>query len=129
MASSDVIAALVRYSAYNTSSSPKPLSQFEVLDVTWLEGAGTGQLDALLMRHFAAEFEAKTGESGILANGKTAAKLRKAVRRTKEMLTANTDAPLNVEELHKGVDFASSVSRSTMESLASAQLFGRCRCF
>ena len=120
IASTDAIAALVTYSSYNVSTSPKPLSQFKVEDITWREGGGTNQLDNLLMRHFANEFEAKTGEKDVLANGKTAAKLRKAVRRTKEMLTPNVDAPLHVEELHNGIDFASSITRDAMEQLAGA---------
>ena len=70
VASSDVVAALIEYSAYNTTRSPKAVSQFEVRDVAWKEGAGTGSLDALLMRQFAAEFEAKTGEVDVLQHSK-----------------------------------------------------------
>jgi hypoxia up-regulated 1 len=40
------------------------------------------------------------------------------VRRTKEILSANTAAPLNVEELHGGVDFAASIQRAEFEKLA-----------
>jgi len=46
------------------------------------------------------------------------AKLRRQVRRTKEILSANTDAPFSVEELHEGRDFRSSVSRADFEALA-----------
>lgn len=34
------------------------------------------------------------------------------VKRTKEILSANTDAPLSVEELHNGLDFRSTITRS-----------------
>jgi hypothetical protein len=40
------------------------------------------------------------------------------VRRTKEILSANTEAPFSVEELHEGRDFQSSVSRADFEELA-----------
>ena len=39
-------------------------------------------------------------------------------KRTKEMLSANTEAPAIVEELAGGRDFKSSVSRETLETLA-----------
>ncbi len=40
------------------------------------------------------------------------------VRRTKEMLSANTGAPLSVEEMHGGEDFRTSITRQQMEELA-----------
>lgn len=39
-------------------------------------------------------------------------------RRTKEMLSANTEAPFIVEELLDGKDFRSSMKRQELESLA-----------
>lgn len=41
------------------------------------------------------------------------------VRRTKEMLSANSGAPLSVEEFHDGHDFATYVSREDFEALAA----------
>eukprot|EP00882_Tetradesmus_deserticola_P024516 GHRQ01026801.1.p1 GENE.GHRQ01026801.1~~GHRQ01026801.1.p1 ORF type:complete len:260 (+),score=164.77 GHRQ01026801.1:1532-2311(+) len=46
------------------------------------------------------------------------AKLRRQVRRTKEVLSANTGAPFSVEELHEGKDFQSSIKRKEFEALA-----------
>jgi acetyl-CoA acetyltransferase len=43
---------------------------------------------------------------------------KKQVKRLKEMLSANTEAPVGVEEMHEGVDFRATVSRATMEELA-----------
>ena len=40
------------------------------------------------------------------------------VKRTKEILSANTEAPLSVEELLGGHDFRSSISRTEFERLA-----------
>jgi len=51
---------------------------------------------------------------------KALAKLRRQVRRTKEILSANTAAPITVEELHAGKDFQSSIKRSEFEELAGA---------
>jgi hypoxia up-regulated 1 len=48
------------------------------------------------------------------------AKLRRQVRRTKEILSANTAAPISVEELHGGLDFQSSIKREEFEALAGS---------
>jgi hypothetical protein len=40
------------------------------------------------------------------------------VRRTKEVLSANTGAPFSVEELHEGLDFSSSIKREELEEMA-----------
>lgn len=49
---------------------------------------------------------------------KVVAKMAKPVRRTKEMLSANSEAPFIVEELHDGIDFSSSITRSELEEIA-----------
>jgi hypothetical protein len=49
---------------------------------------------------------------------KSLAKLRRQVRRTKEVLSANTFAPITVEELHDGKDFQSTIKREEFEDLA-----------
>jgi len=51
-------------------------------------------------------------------------KLRKAVKKTKEILSANKAAPIHSEELHDGIDFASSITREKFEELA-ADFFDR----
>jgi hypoxia up-regulated 1 len=49
---------------------------------------------------------------------KSLAKLRRQVRRTKEVLSANTFAPITVEELHDGKDFQSTIKREEFDDLA-----------
>lgn len=49
--------------------------------------------------------------------------MAKPVRRTKEMLSANLDAPFIVEELFNGIDFMSSISRDEFEQIAGAILY------
>jgi hypoxia up-regulated 1 len=130
-------AALVRFSAYQEGKglNSKAVNQFEVLDIEWDASAGANDLDALLMRHLASEFDSKhwskgeeggsdkksgDGKSGgVLSFPKAVAKLRRQVRRTKEILSANAAAPFSAEELHDGVDFSSTVSREQLESLAA----------
>ena len=53
---------------------------------------------------------------------KALAKLKRQVRRTKEILSANTAAPLSVEELHGGQDFRATITRDQFETLAGTTL-------
>lgn len=64
--STDVVAALVRYSAYPVKGNPKQQSQVQVLDVAWSEGFGASTLDGLLVRHFAKKV-CHPGSFGILS--------------------------------------------------------------
>lgn len=59
------------------------------------------------LRHFASEFADKhKGKlDDVLSNVKAMAKMMKQVRRTKEILSANTQAPFSVEEFYDGIDF------------------------
>jgi len=38
-------------------------------------------------------------------------------KKTKEVLSANTEAPLSVEELHNGIDFRSRITRQASHCL------------
>ena len=91
--------------------------------MAWVENLGSDALEAALTAHLADEFDAKhgggkTGAAGIRASPRAMAKLRKAVKRAKEVLSANSEAPVIVEELHNDVDFRASVTRETFEELA-----------
>ena len=77
-------------------------------------------MDLLLIDHFLDEFDAKHPEVSVKARDspKAIAKLRKQVRKTKEILSANQEAPLSVEGMHEDVDFRSTVTRTTFYELA-----------
>ena len=40
-------------------------------------------------------------------------------KKTKEVLSANTEAPISVEELHNGIDFRSRITRHASHSCLS----------
>ncbi|KXZ47053.1 hypothetical protein GPECTOR_38g290 [Gonium pectorale] len=123
MGSGTTEVALVKYSTYTVKEAGKPkvYSQLEVRDVDWDHSLGSNLLDMALARHFAAEFreKAKLPDVDVTAVPKAMAKLRRQVRRTKEMLSANTAAPCTVEELYEGKDFQSSITREQFETLAA----------
>lgn len=111
-------AALVTYSAY-TNAKGVSTSQFDVRDVIWREDVGGEQLELALMEHFADEFNAQLGSGQDVRSAPRAmAKLRKQVVRTKQILSANSEAPLSVEELWQDRDFRTTISRDKFEELA-----------
>ena len=122
MGATSVGAALVRYSTFEGKDAGKKKThgQFEVKAVKWDESCGGEDMDMLLVDHFAAEFDAKHKPKVSVSDApKAIAKLRKQVRKTKEILSANREAPLSVEGMHEDVDFRSSIKRTTFEELAA----------
>lgn len=121
MGSGSVEVALVRYSSYGAKEAGKAtrVNQVAVLDVDWDASLGANALDAVLAEHFAAQFNAKHPQLGdVRKSPKAMVKMLKQVRRTKEILSANSAAPFSVEELHQGRDFQSTITRDEFEALA-----------
>ena len=54
------------------------------------------------------------------AHGSAAAAAAQA-KRVKQVLSANSEAPLSVEELHNGIDFRSRISREDFEGLTGGE--------
>jgi hypoxia up-regulated 1 len=129
MGATSVGAALVRYSSFEAKEAGKKKQhgQFEIKRTAWDATCGGEDMDMLLVDHFLAEFDAKHKPSKPAKSAPRAiAKLRKQVRKTKEILSANKEAPISVEGMHEDHDFRSSIKRSSFESLAeSVGLFDR----
>ncbi|XP_010440120.1 PREDICTED: heat shock 70 kDa protein 17 [Camelina sativa] len=120
MGSSSTYAALVYYSAYSEKEYGKTVSvnQFQVKDVRWDSGLGGQSMEMRLVEHFADEFNKQLGNGvDVRKFPKAMAKLKKQVKRTKEILSANTAAPISVESLHDDRDFRSTISREKFEEL------------
>lgn len=120
MGSRNTYAALVYFSAYQTKEFGKTVSvnQFQVKDVRWKANLGGQDMELRLLEHFADEFNKQLGNGvDVRSSPKAMAKLKKQVKRTKEILSANTVAPLSVESLYEDRDFRSTVSREKFEEL------------
>ncbi|CAA7023746.1 unnamed protein product [Microthlaspi erraticum] len=120
MGSSSTYAALVYYSAYNEKEFGKTVSvnQFQVKDVRWDSELGGQSMEMRLVEYFADEFNKQLGGGiDVRKFPKAMAKLKKQVKRTKEILSANTGAPISVESLHDDRDFRSTISREKFEEL------------
>jgi hypoxia up-regulated 1 len=77
--------------------------------VQWDPLIGGQTMEMRLVDYFADEFRNQTGID-IRNNPKAMAKLKKQVKRTKHILSANTEAPLSVEALHEDLDFRCSLT-------------------
>ncbi|MCL7024716.1 hypothetical protein MKW94_022437 [Papaver nudicaule] len=120
MGSSTTYATLVYFSAYNTKEFGKSVSvnQFQVKDVSWNTDLGGRNMEMRLVEYFADEFNNQVGGGfDVRKFPKAMAKLKKQVKRTKEILSANTMAPISVESLYDDRDFRSSITREKFEEL------------
>lgn len=122
MGAGSTYAALVYFSAYNTKEFGKTVSanQFQVKDVRWNAELGGEHMELRLVEHFADEFNKQVGNGvDIRKSPKAMAKLKKQVKRTKEILSANTAAPISVESIYDDRDFRSSITREKFEELCA----------
>jgi len=87
------------------------VGQFEVVDVEWNENLGSNQLDWALVDFFGSRFNEKF-KTDLFISDKAVMKLKKAVGKTKHVLSANSDSTLYVEELFDDKDFSDKITRS-----------------
>lgn len=78
----------------------------QVKEVRWDPELGGQSMELRLVEHFADEFNKQVGNGvDIRKSPKSMAKLKKQVKRTKEILSANTMAPISVESIYDDIDF------------------------
>ncbi|GFR48872.1 hypothetical protein Agub_g10723 [Astrephomene gubernaculifera] len=92
-------------------------NQLVVRSHAWDRNLGGRDFDEVLFDHFAAEFKAKK-KLDIRDNKKGSFKLRTAVEKVKKMLSANSEAPLNVECIMEDEDLRGMMTREHFEQLA-----------
>ncbi|XP_057506664.1 heat shock 70 kDa protein 17-like isoform X2 [Actinidia eriantha] len=120
MGSSSTYAALVYFSAYNAKEYGKTISinQFQVKDVRWDPQFGGWDMESRLVEFFMDEFNKQLGSGfDVRKSPKAMSKLKKQVKRTKEILSANKVAPISVESLYDDRDFRSTITRDKFEEL------------
>lgn len=77
---------------------------------------GGRDIDYALLQHFAAEFGQKY-KIDVLSNAKATFRLAVACERLKKVLSANMEAPLNVESIMNDIDASSRLTRDQYEAL------------
>ncbi|KAJ2947581.1 hypothetical protein O0L34_g17375 [Tuta absoluta] len=93
-------------------------SLFEVRATSGDTHLGGEDFDNRMVDHFAQEFERKY-KKNIKENPKALRRLRTACERAKRTLSSSTEASLEIDALHDGIDFYSKITRARFEELCS----------
>ncbi|EDV93244.1 heat shock 70 kDa protein cognate 2 [Drosophila grimshawi] len=91
-------------------------SLFEVKATAGDTHLGGEDFDNRLVNHFVEEFKRKH-KSNIASNVRALRRLRTACERAKRTLSSSTEASLEIDALHEGIDFYSKISRARFEEL------------
>ncbi|XP_032511123.2 heat shock protein 68-like [Danaus plexippus] len=93
-------------------------SLFEVKSTAGDTHLGGEDFDNRLVDHLAAEFKRKY-KKDLRGNSRALRRLRTAAERAKRTLSSSTEATLEIDALHEGIDFYTRVSRARFEELNS----------
>ena len=99
-------------------------SLFEVKATAGDTHLGGEDFDNRLVNHLADEFKRKFRKD-IRNNPRALRRLRTAAERAKRTLSSSTEANIEIDALHEGIDFYTKVSRARFEELC-ADLFRSC---
>ncbi|CAA0820553.1 Probable mediator of RNA polymerase II transcription subunit 37c [Striga hermonthica] len=97
---------------------------FEVRATAGDTHLGGEDFDNRIVSHFAAEFKRKYRKD-LSENPRAIRRLRTAGERAKRILSTNTLTNVDIECLHEGIDFHSSITRAKFEDL-NMDLFEKC---
>ena len=90
--------------------------QLTVKSTAYDRNLGGRDIDYALLEHFSNEFKTKY-KIDVMSNPKATFRLGAGCEKLKKVLSANAEAPLNVESIMNDVDAASKLTRVEMESL------------
>ncbi|GJN08282.1 hypothetical protein PR202_ga26188 [Eleusine coracana subsp. coracana] len=98
---------------------------FEVKAVAGDTHLGGADFDNEMVKYSLREFLRKYGKLGIKSNQKALRRLKTACERAKRMLSSTTQTTIEVDSLHDGIDFCTTITRSRFEEL-NKDLFNKC---
>ncbi|KAG0208241.1 adenyl-nucleotide exchange factor sse1 [Mortierella sp. GBA30] len=107
----------VGHSTYTVSIVSFIKGQLTVKSRAFDRHFGGRDFDRMLVNHFAAEFKTKYGID-VKSNGKAMIRLMAGCEKLKKVLSANAQAPLNIESIMEDRDVASMMKRTEFEELA-----------
>lgn len=93
-------------------------SLFEVRSTAGDTHLGGEDFDNRMVDHFSQEFEKKF-KKNMKDNPKALRRLRTSCERAKRTLSSSTEASIEVDALHEGVDFYSKITRARFEEMCS----------
>lgn len=97
---------------------------FEVKATAGDTHLGGSDFDNILTQYLAEEFK-KKHKKDLMSNKKAVSRLKTASERAKRTLSSTTSATIDIEALHEGIDFNTTITRAKFENLCMA-LFRQC---
>ncbi|XP_066385566.1 heat shock cognate 70 kDa protein-like [Miscanthus floridulus] len=98
---------------------------FEVVAIAGDTHLGGADFDNEMVKYSLQEFTRKHKKMDIHSNQKALRRLRTASERAKRMLSSTTQTTIEVDSLHDGIDFCTTITRSRFEELNKG-LFRKC---
>jgi L1 cell adhesion molecule like protein len=98
---------------------------FEVKATSGDTHLGGEDFNSRMVKHFVRDFLKTYKKNDIRSNHKALRRLGTACERAKRMLSSTTQATIEIDSLHDGIDFHATVSRARFEEL-NIDLFRRC---
>lgn len=95
--------------------------QLAIKSTAYDHNLGGRDIDYALVQHFASEFKTKY-RIDVLSNPKATFRLAAGCEKLKKVLSANAEAPLNVESIMNDVDASSKLTREAYEGLIAGVL-------
>ncbi|EJU04335.1 heat shock protein 70 [Dacryopinax primogenitus] len=117
----NVVFVDIGHSNYSVAVVSFAQGQLTVKSTAYDRHFGGRDFDYALVQHFAEEFKGKY-KIDVLGNPKATFRLATACERLKKMLSANQEAPLNVESIMNDVDASSKLNREQFETFIAPLL-------
>lgn len=111
----------IGHSNYSVAVVAFAKGQLTVKSTAFERHLGGRDFDYSLVQHFAQEFKGKY-KIDVLSNPKATFRLAAGCEKLKKVLSANTEAPLNVESIMNDVDVSSKLTREQFEELIAEPL-------
>jgi heat shock protein 4 len=106
----------IGHSNYSVAIVDFSKGQLTVKSTAYDRNFGGRDFDYALVQHFAEEFKTKY-KIDVLSSPKAVFRLSTGCERLKKVLSANAEAPLNVESLMNDIDASSSMTREVFEKM------------
>ncbi|KAI5966372.1 SSE1 [Candida pseudojiufengensis] len=111
----------VGHSSYQVSIAAIKRGELKILGTAFDKHFGGRDFDYAIAEHFANEFKSKY-KIDVTENPKAFYRVLTAAEKLKKVLSANTQAPFNIESVMNDVDVSSSLSREELEKLVAPLL-------
>lgn len=111
----------IGHSSFQVSIAAVKKGELKVLGSAYDKHFGGRDFDLAIANHFAAEFKDKY-KIDVTENPKAYYRVLTASEKLKKVLSANTQAPFNIESVMNDVDVSSSLTRETLEEFVQPLL-------